>query len=102
MDGHQFLDRFQSLVTTRRSALGAALAVSGVTSLTPTAAKKKRCAPCKRRKKGKCKGTLPDGATCSTGTCQSGSCVAPPPLPSEEIRARMPIAIQLARRNEPP
>ena len=37
--------------------------------------KKKACPPCRKRKKGKCKGTLPDGAACPGGTCQAGSCV---------------------------
>lgn len=36
--------------------------------------KKKRCPPCKKRKKGKCKGTLPDGAPCPGGSCQGGRC----------------------------
>jgi hypothetical protein len=36
--------------------------------------KKKRCPPCKKPKKGKCKGTLPDGASCPGGTCRGGSC----------------------------
>lgn len=38
--------------------------------------KKKACAPCKKRKKGKCKANLPDGTGCENGgTCQSGACV---------------------------
>ena len=49
MDGQQLLHRFHSLVTSRRTAVGAALAISGATALTPSVAKKKRCTPCKRR-----------------------------------------------------
>jgi hypothetical protein len=30
----------------------------------------------KKRKKGKCKGTKPDGAACPGGKCQAGACVA--------------------------
>ena len=37
---------------------------------------KKPCPPCKKRKAGKCKKKLPDGAACTGGTCQSGSCVS--------------------------
>ncbi len=52
------------------------------------AEKKKPCPPCKKRKKGKCKGTLPDGTGCSGGTCQGGRCVAavvpPSPAPCPE------------------
>lgn len=47
--------------------------------------RKKRCPPCKKRKKGKCKATLPDGTACPGGACQQGACVAspvpPPPSP---------------------
>jgi hypothetical protein len=43
-----------------------------------SAKNKRPCPPCKTRKKGKCKGLLPDGAACAGGTCQGGSCVAPP------------------------
>lgn len=38
--------------------------------------KKKSCPPCRKRKKGKCKGKLPDGAACPGGTCQAGNCVS--------------------------
>jgi hypothetical protein len=44
--------------------------------------KKKPCPPCKKRKKGKCKGLLPDGSACAGGSCRAGSClptVLPPP-----------------------
>jgi hypothetical protein len=37
--------------------------------------KKKNCPPCKKRKNGKCKKTLPDGSACPGGTCQAGSCI---------------------------
>jgi len=35
---------------------------------------KKKCGPCKRCKKGKCK-PKPAGTACAGGTCQGGSCV---------------------------
>ena len=35
---------------------------------------KKKCPPCRKRKKGKCKKRLPDGAACPGGICRSGSC----------------------------
>lgn len=38
--------------------------------------KKKACPPCRKRKKGKCKGTQADGTACAGGTCQGGSCIA--------------------------
>jgi hypothetical protein len=41
-----------------------------------TAAKKKRCPPCKKRKKGTCKKKRPNGTPCPGGTCQGGRCVA--------------------------
>ncbi|MCA9880588.1 MAG: hypothetical protein KC442_22485, partial [Thermomicrobiales bacterium] len=37
--------------------------------------KNKPCPPCKKRKKGKCKKHLPDGAVCVGGTCLGGACV---------------------------
>jgi hypothetical protein len=50
--------------------------------------KKKPCAPCKKRKQGKCKGKQPVGTLCAGGTCDgNGSCrspsgtVVPPPPP---------------------
>jgi hypothetical protein len=54
----------------------------GAVSLDETEAKKKPCPPCKKRKKGKCKGKLPNGTACPGGTCRTGSCQAisqPPP-----------------------
>jgi hypothetical protein len=36
--------------------------------------RKKPCPPCKKRKKGKCKATLPDGKKCAGGTCYDGRC----------------------------
>jgi hypothetical protein len=81
MDGPRFdtLVRRLSRVNSRRRTLGVmGLGALGLTGLDakPTAAKKKKaCPPCKKRKKGKCKGTLPDGTACDGGTCQRGSCV---------------------------
>lgn len=37
---------------------------------------KKKCPPCKKRKKGKCKKKKPDGTACPGGTCRSGKCHA--------------------------
>jgi hypothetical protein len=45
------------------------------------AKKKKRCPPCKTRKHGKCKQTLPDGTACVGGACQGGRCVSSSPPP---------------------
>src|SRR4051794_24260786 len=59
--------------------------VSAVPGRSRVAAKKKKpCPPCKTRKKGKCKVTLPDGTAGAGGTCQGGKlpcgrCRAPPP-----------------------
>jgi hypothetical protein len=41
---------------------------------------KKKCGPCKRCKKGKCK-PKPAGTACSGGTCQRGACIADAPEP---------------------
>ncbi len=79
MDEIRF-DRLARTLTTagsRRRALaalssGLALA-TGATSPHETEAKKK-CPPCKKPKKGKCKGKKPDGTPCAGGTCQSGVC----------------------------
>lgn len=87
MEGFAFarLTRFLSLAGSRRRALGSLLVgplgVLGCQREQGAAKKKKPCPPCKKRKKGKCKGTLPDGTVCVGGTCQGGSCVAEtPPL----------------------
>ena len=77
------LSRSLSTGSSRRSALAAVLGGSlGLLGLDSIEAKKKKaCSPCKKRKKGKCKGTLPDQTPCAGGTCQGGSCIAPPPPP---------------------
>jgi hypothetical protein len=67
-------------------ALGGALARLGVAESVAKKkhkSKKKACPPCKKRRKGKCKGLLPDGTACSGGTCRGGNCMAtvPPPPP---------------------
>jgi hypothetical protein len=56
--------------------------------------KKKACPPCKTRKKGKCKGLLPDGSACTGGTCQGGVCLPtplPPPSPPPDPCAAPPL-----------
>ncbi|MBL8129912.1 MAG: hypothetical protein JNM64_19905, partial [Chloroflexia bacterium] len=75
MDGHQFLRQRPALAASRRSALSALLAIPAAIPLTTVVAKKKRCAPCKRRKKGKCKKNKPDGTACPQGACQRGRCL---------------------------
>lgn len=89
MDGSTFdtFTRSLTMAGSRRHALTGLLAgtLGLLASQVQTAAakKKKPCPPCKKRKKGKCKGTLPDGAACAGGACQSGRCVAArPPAPS--------------------
>jgi hypothetical protein len=64
------------------------LAVGGVLGAASSerAAAKKKCAPCKKRKQGKCKGKKPDGTACSSGTCQGGRCVsAAPCVPQDPV-----------------
>lgn len=68
----------------RRQSVGLLTAIALPALVSPqsaTAKKKKSCPPCKMRKKGKCKKTLPDGTACAGGTCQAGSCIASPPPP---------------------
>ena len=89
MDHTRFDSLTRSLTVTgsRRRALTAALSGAlGVLGLIPSddGAAAKKCPPCKKRKKGKCKKTLPDGTACAGGMCQGGSCVAaaaPAPAP---------------------
>ena len=93
MDAPHFDDLTKRLTTglTRRRTLGllTALGVHGLVASEVAEAKKKKkkpCPPCKKRKKGKCRGTLPEGTGCTDtagrgGTCQSGTCVATPPPP---------------------
>jgi hypothetical protein len=89
MDGLTF-DTFTRSLTvagTRRHALAGllagALGLLAAQAESAVAKKKKPCPPCKKRKKGKCKGSLPDGAACVGGACQGGRCVAAlPPGPS--------------------
>jgi hypothetical protein len=78
-------DRFDSLARSllaglnRRTLLGAAFAgVLGIIRDGTIEAKnkKKKCPPCKKRKKGKCKGKKPDGMACRGGSCQNGRCVS--------------------------
>ena len=88
MDSDRFdtMTRILHNARARRNALVTLLGLSGSVGFslaeTVAAKKKKSCPPCKKRKKGKCKKKLPDGAACAGGTCQSGTCVAPPAPPS--------------------
>ena len=81
MDGSRFDSLARTLGTagSRRRALGGVLAGAfGILgSRAEEAAAKKKCPPCKKRKQGKCKKTLPDGTACENGgKCQGGRCAA--------------------------
>jgi hypothetical protein len=85
MDGSAF-DRLTRNLTTggsRRHALGGVIAgtLGLLSAITEQAAAKRKnkkpCPPCKKRKKGKCKGKKPDGTACPGGTCQGGACGCP-------------------------
>jgi len=76
-------------------ALGGPLALLGWSQTEAKCTKK--CGPCKRCKKGKCK-PMPAGTTCTGGTCQGGDCVPtaasppPPPLPAPTCAETCPSA----------
>jgi hypothetical protein len=87
MDSDRFdrLARVLAATSTRRAITrsmaglslgGALLAAHGETEARHKRHKKKKhCKPCQKRHHGKCKGTKPDGATCSgTGKCLAGRC----------------------------
>jgi hypothetical protein len=84
-DGFDTLARSLTAAGTRRRALVTLSGVLGLglraCSLHEAEGKKKRCPPCKKRKRGKCKGKKPDGTACAGGTCQGGRCVATPSAP---------------------
>jgi len=83
MDGSRFdsLTRTLCIAGSRRRALAGllvgGLSVFGSRAEGAVAKKKKPCPPCKKRKKGRCKGKKPDGAACPGGTCQGGVCLPP-------------------------
>jgi hypothetical protein len=85
MDGSDFDALARSLTATgsRRQALAAVLIgalslVRGGFSVQEAEAKKKKCPPCKKRKRGKCKGKKPDGTVCGPDqVCAGGACVVP-------------------------
>lgn len=86
MDADRFdaLARSLTAAGSRRRALAAALGGAfgtalGAFSVDENAAAKKKCPPCKKRKKGKCKKRKPDGTPCPGGVCQSGRCCSPEP-----------------------
>jgi hypothetical protein len=93
MDGARF-DTLTRTLTARRSrrrtvvsAFSGALSIVFVSSPIDGAGAKKKCPPCKTRKKGKCKGKKPDGTGCGNGRiCQRGSCVAVGPTCFDTIR----------------
>jgi hypothetical protein len=78
MDADRFdaLSRMVSTAGSRRravaTALGGALILLSLAH-PDDAAVKKRCPPCKKRKKGKCK-KKPDGSNCPGGICRRGVC----------------------------
>jgi hypothetical protein len=92
MDGSAF-DRLTTTFTESRSRRGLSrllggLAVGGPLALVGSAEgearKKKLCPPCKKRKKGKCRKSLPEGTACIApsgqgGRCRAGRCVDSPP-----------------------
>jgi len=86
MDGSTFdrLARSLRMAGSRRRALagllGSAVALLGAQA--EDAAAKKKCAPCKKRKQGTCKGKKPDGTACAGGSCKGGRCVANPVPPT--------------------
>src|SRR5215207_2778683 len=88
MDGRHFdtLTRHLSARLSRRTSLSllASLGLSdlGAPDHAEAKRKKKRCPPCKTRKKGKCKKNKPDGTACPGGTCQNGGCVLTGCIPS--------------------
>jgi hypothetical protein len=64
-------------------ALGGPLVLLGLSEAGATC--KKKCGPCKRCKKGKCK-PKPSGTACAGGTCQGGVCIeAASPAPSAPL-----------------
>jgi hypothetical protein len=80
MDARRFdaIARTLTIAGSRRRALtglvsGTLGLALGATSIADVAARKK-CPPCTKRKKGKCKKKLPDGTPCNIGTCQNGEC----------------------------
>lgn len=89
------VDRIARAVAGARSrravvALLSGLALSGAapSPITPVVAKKKRCQPCRRRRRGKCKAKKPDGASCGEGReCCDGACQSVCPL----FQARNPL-----------
>jgi hypothetical protein len=93
MDAEHFDRLTRSLMTpgSRRRALsallGGCLGLLGATEIGAKKPNQKRraCPPCKKRKRGKCKGQLPDGTPCAGGTCQGGMCQPPgDPCPGQK------------------
>jgi hypothetical protein len=80
MDAQRF-DRLAKTLRTRRSALGLVAgfaALLGVGHDEAAAKCKKKCGPCKRCKKGKCRLKKPDGTPCGGGgACLAGRCCVP-------------------------
>ena len=80
MDAHRFDNLVKSL-RTRRSFVGLVAGFGVLLGVDDEAAAKtckKKCGPCKRCKKGKCRLKKPDGTPCGNGgTCQSGTCCIP-------------------------
>jgi hypothetical protein len=81
MDAEQFDTLARSLTDSRSrrralaAVLGGALGAAGLAE--SDARNKKKCPPCKKRQKGKCRGNQPDGTLCKGGRCQGGRCCVP-------------------------
>lgn len=85
MDGTRFDDLTTRLAAgfSRRRGLGFLTVLGSGALLTQGGAeakkhKKKPCPACRKRKKGKCKGILPDNTACDGGVCVGGQCLPCP------------------------
>jgi hypothetical protein len=88
MDAFRFdaVARFVAGSSSRRSLLGLGAALGA--SLTAEVEAKK-CSPCRKKKRGKCRRRKPNGTPCEDGrgVCQRGSCACGdgPPCPSKQV-----------------
>jgi hypothetical protein len=91
VDGFSFDALTRTLMTAgsrRRALTGVVSGTLGLVlgaSVIDEAEAAKKCPPCKKRKKGKCKKKLPDGTACRGGSCQSGRCVVSACVPEPQL-----------------